>query len=149
MNRQIHLVSRPSGEPTLKNFKLVETPLPELGSHQVLVRNHYLSLDPYMRGRMEDRKSYAAPQPLNAVMVGGTVGEVVASTSDEFRPGDKVMAMGGAPLSGSDFGVPPLSSTTRGGCARRRKASQAMPPIETSRNKALNKAARMELLRRP
>lgn len=95
MNRQIHLVSRPSGEPTLKNFKLVETPLPELGAHQVLVRNHYLSLDPYMRGRMEDRKSYAAPQPLNAVMVGGTVGEVVASTSDEFRPGDKVMAMGG------------------------------------------------------
>ncbi len=95
VNRQIHLVSRPTGEPTLQSFKLVETPLPELGAHQVLVRNHYLSLDPYMRGRMDDRKSYAAPQPLDTVMIGATVGEVVASTSEPFRSGDKVAAMGG------------------------------------------------------
>ena len=61
------------------NFKLVEAPLPELQDGQVLVRNHFMSLDPYMRGRMNDGKSYAQPQPLNAVMQGGTVGEVVAS----------------------------------------------------------------------
>jgi NADPH-dependent curcumin reductase CurA len=61
----------------------------------VLVRHHYLSLDPYMRGRMNDSKSYAAPQPLDAVMVGGTVGEVVESRHDGFRPGDPVVGMGG------------------------------------------------------
>ncbi|TMH00478.1 MAG: NADP-dependent oxidoreductase [Betaproteobacteria bacterium] len=94
-NKQIHLVSRPHGEPTVDNFKLVEAPVPELKDGQVLVRNHYLSLDPYMRGRMNDAKSYALPQPLNEVMGGGTVGEVVASKSDAFQPGDKVVGMGG------------------------------------------------------
>jgi hypothetical protein len=95
INHQIHLVSRPHGEPSVDNFKLVEAPLPELKDGQVLVRNHYLSLDPYMRGRMNDAKSYALPQPLNEVMGGGTAGEVVASKSDAFRPGDKVVGMGG------------------------------------------------------
>ena len=94
-NHQIHLVSRPHGEPSVDNFKLVEAPVPELKDGQVLVRNHYLSLDPYMRGRMNDAKSYALPQPLNEVMGGGTVGEVVASKSDAFQPGDKVVGMGG------------------------------------------------------
>jgi NADPH-dependent curcumin reductase CurA len=78
-NQQIHLVSRPSGEASVDNFKLIETDVPELKDGQVLVRNHFMSLDPYMRGRMNDAKSYAVPQPLNAVMQGGTVGEVVAS----------------------------------------------------------------------
>jgi len=95
INHQIHLVSRPHGEPSVDNFKVVEAPLPELKDGQVLVRNHYLSLDPYMRGRMNDAKSYALPQPLNEVMGGGTVGEVVASKSDAFQPGDKVVGMGG------------------------------------------------------
>jgi len=95
MNKQWHLVSRPSGEPTPDNFKLVEAPLPELQDGQLLVRNHYLSLDPYMRGRMNDSKSYVAPQPLNAVMEGGTVGEVVASKNDHFKVGDKVVSRGG------------------------------------------------------
>jgi NADPH-dependent curcumin reductase len=95
INRQIHLVSRPQGEPTLDNFKLVEAPLPELRDGQVLVRHRYLSLDPYMRGRMNDGKSYAAPQPLNETMLGGTVGEVVASKSELFREGDRVTGMGG------------------------------------------------------
>jgi len=95
INHQIHLVSRPHGEPSVENFKLVEAPVPELKDGQVLVRNHYLSLDPYMRGRMNDAKSYALPQPLNEVMGGGTVGEVVASKSDAFQPGDKVVGMGG------------------------------------------------------
>ena len=95
VNRQIHLVSRPHGEASVDNFKLVEAPLPELQEGQVLVRNHFLSLDPYMRGRMNDAKSYAQPQPLNQVMQGGTVGEVVASKSAAFQAGDKVVGMGG------------------------------------------------------
>jgi NADPH-dependent curcumin reductase CurA len=95
INKQIHLVSRPKGEATVDNFKLVESPLPTLQDGQVLVRNHYLSLDPYMRGRMNDGKSYANPQPLNEVMIGGTVGEVVESKHPNYKPGDKVVGMGG------------------------------------------------------
>jgi NADPH-dependent curcumin reductase CurA len=95
MNKQWHLVSRPSGEPTPDNFRLVEAPVPDLQDGQVLVRNHFMSLDPYMRGRMNDGKSYAQPQPLDAVMQGGTVGEVVASKSAAFQVGDKVVGMGG------------------------------------------------------
>jgi NADPH-dependent curcumin reductase CurA len=94
-NKQIHLVSRPTGEASADNFRLVEAPLPKLADGQVLVRHHFLSLDPYMRGRMNDTKSYAAPQPLNEVMIGGTVGEVVESRHDGFKPGDKVLGMGG------------------------------------------------------
>ena len=94
-NAQIHLVSRPTGEASTSNFKLVEAPLPELQDGQVLVRHHFMSLDPYMRGRMNDAKSYAVPQPLNAVMQGGTAGEVVASKHAGYRPGDKVVGFGG------------------------------------------------------
>jgi NADPH-dependent curcumin reductase CurA len=95
MNQQILLVSRPSGEPTVDNFRLVETPVPEPADGEVLVRHHYLSLDPYMRGRMNEGKSYAQPQPLDAVMQGGTVGEVVASKHPRYAVGDKVVGMGG------------------------------------------------------
>ena len=95
INRQWHLASRPSGEPSAANFRLVEAPLPELKDGEVLVRHHFLSLDPYMRGRMNDAKSYAQPQPLDAVMQGGTAGEVVASKSAAFAVGDKVVGMGG------------------------------------------------------
>jgi NADPH-dependent curcumin reductase CurA len=95
VNKQIHLVSRPAGEASVDNFRLVEAPVPPLGDGQVLVRHHYLSLDPYMRGRMNDSKSYAAPQPLDAVMIGGTVGEVVESRHEALRPGDPVVGMGG------------------------------------------------------
>ncbi len=95
INRQIHLVSRPTGEPTVDNFRLVEAPLPAVQEGQVLVRNHYLSLDPYMRGRMSDAKSYADPQPLDQVMMGGTVGEVVESRNPAFKAGDQVVGMGG------------------------------------------------------
>ena len=93
VNEQILLVSRPQGEASVDNFKLVQTPLPsadELSEGQVLVRHHYLSLDPYMRGRMNDSKSYAEPQPLNSVMLGGTVGEVLISKHPKFAVGDKV-----------------------------------------------------------
>jgi hypothetical protein len=94
-NQQIHLVSRPTGEASLENFALVEAPVPDLGDGQVLVRHHYLSLDPYMRGRMNDAKSYAPPQPLNAVMLGGTVGDVVASRNVAYAAGDTVVGSGG------------------------------------------------------
>ena len=95
INQQILLTSRPAGEATAANFMLVETPVPELKDGQVLVRHHFLSLDPYMRGRMNDARSYAAPQPLNEVMVGGTVGEVVASRHPSYAAGDRVVGMGG------------------------------------------------------
>jgi hypothetical protein len=95
MNRQILLTSRPQAAASTDNFSLVETPLPPLQDGQVLVRHHWLSLDPYMRGRMSDAKSYAAPQPLGEVMLGGTAGEVVESRHPKFAPGDKVVGMGG------------------------------------------------------
>jgi hypothetical protein len=94
-NRQILLDSRPQGEASASNFKLVTAETPALQDGQVLVRHHYLSLDPYMRGRMNDAKSYAAPQPLGQVMQGGTVGEVVESRSPRYQPGDQVVGMGG------------------------------------------------------
>ncbi|ODU60933.1 MAG: NADP-dependent oxidoreductase [Comamonadaceae bacterium SCN 68-20] len=94
-NHQIVLDNRPQGEATVGNFKLVATDTPPLQDGQVLVRNHYLSLDPYMRGRMNDSKSYAASQPLGEVMIGGTVGEVVESRHPKYAAGDKVVGMGG------------------------------------------------------
>ena len=94
-NRQILLASRPKAEPTAENFRLVETAIPELQEGQVLVRHRFLSLDPYMRGRMNDSKSYAAPQALDEVMIGGTVGEVVDSRHPRFKAGDSVVGMGG------------------------------------------------------
>jgi NADPH-dependent curcumin reductase CurA len=95
INRQIHLVSRPSGEASTDNFRLVEQPLGTPGEGQVLVRHHFLSLDPYMRGRMNDAKSYAQPQELDKVMQGGTVGVVVASKHPDYKPGDNVVGFGG------------------------------------------------------
>jgi NADPH-dependent curcumin reductase CurA len=95
INKQILLHSRPSGAVTPDNFRLVESEVPTIGDGQVLVRNHFLSLDPYMRGRMNDSKSYAAPQPLNAVMIGGTVGEVIESRNEKFKQGDHVAGMFG------------------------------------------------------
>jgi len=94
-NQQILLDNRPVGEATVANFKLVTTATPALADGQVLVRHHYLSLDPYMRGRMNDSKSYAAAQPLGEVMIGGTVGEVVESRHPRFSVGDQVVGMGG------------------------------------------------------
>ena len=94
-NRQILLASRPKGEVSPDNFRLVETPLAPLAEGQVRVRNHFLSLDPYMRGRMNDSKSYAASQAIDEVMIGGTVGEVVESKNANFQVGDKVVGMGG------------------------------------------------------
>ncbi len=94
-NTQIHLDNRPVGEAVASNFKLVRSETPPLQDGQVLVRHHYLSLDPYMRGRMNDAKSYAQPQSLGETMGGGTVGEVVESRHPKLQVGDKVVGMGG------------------------------------------------------
>jgi NADPH-dependent curcumin reductase CurA len=95
INHHIVLDNRPQGEATVDNFKLTQSETPALQDGQVLVRHHYLSLDPYMRGRMNDSKSYAASQPLGEVMIGGTVGEVVESRNAKFNPGELVVGMGG------------------------------------------------------
>jgi len=105
VNKQWLLVSRPKGQVSPDNFRLVESPVPDLGPGEVLVRNHYMSLDPYMRGRMDEGKSYAAPQPLDAVMQGGTVGEIVASNNPGFVIGDKVVGPMGWQLYGKSDGV--------------------------------------------
>jgi hypothetical protein len=92
MNRQIHLVKRPQGAPTEDCFALVEETLGDPGPGQVLVRNQFLSLDPYMRGRMDDAKSYAVPQALHQTMQGATAGEVLVSNHPGFAPGDTFAA---------------------------------------------------------
>ncbi|MCQ1995403.1 NADP-dependent oxidoreductase [Arthrobacter sp. zg-Y1171] len=89
--REIQLASRPEGWPTEKNFRLAEVPVPELQEGQVLVRNLHMSVDPYMRGRMNDAKSYVPPFQLDAPLEGGAVGEVVESRSPDHKPGDKVL----------------------------------------------------------
>jgi NADPH-dependent curcumin reductase CurA len=94
-NKQILLDNRPEGEAVASNFKLVVSDTPALQDGQVLVRHHFLSLDPYMRGRMNDAKSYAVPQAVGETMGGGTVGEVVESNNAKFAVGDKVVGMGG------------------------------------------------------
>ncbi|HQS31187.1 MAG: NADP-dependent oxidoreductase [Polaromonas sp. 24-62-144] len=95
LNQQILLDNRPTGEAMASNFKLVSGDTPALKDGEVLVRHHYLSLDPYMRGRMNESKSYAVPQALGQVMQGGTAGEVVESRSPKFKTGDQVVGMGG------------------------------------------------------
>jgi NADPH-dependent curcumin reductase len=91
-NRQVLLASRPQGEPTTENFRLVEAEVPEPGPGQMVLRTVYLSLDPYMRGRMNAGPSYAPPVEVGAVMEGGTVCEVVASNLPQYRQGDLVLA---------------------------------------------------------
>jgi NADPH-dependent curcumin reductase CurA len=89
-NRRILLARRPTGEPSEADFTLFEGPLEDPRPGQMLLRTLWLSLDPYMRGRMSDRKSYASPVGIGDVMVGGTVSEVVASELEGFAPGDIV-----------------------------------------------------------
>lgn len=115
----IVLASRPHGEVVPENFRLETVTVPSLKNGEVLVRNHYLSLDPYMRGRMEEVKSYAAPQVIGEVMIGETAGEIVESKNPKFAVGDNVVGnlgwseMGvsdGAQLRKVDAGKIPLSA---------------------------------------
>jgi len=94
-SREFHLAARPLGWPTPDTFRLVTVDLPEPGPDEVLVRNLYLSVDPYMRGRMNDAKSYLPPFQVDQVMEGGAIGEVVASNSPALRPGQIVSHMFG------------------------------------------------------
>ena len=90
-SNEVHLVSRPKGEPRLTDFAVVEVTVPDPGPGEVLVRNRFLSVDPYMRGRMRDAASYTPPFALGAVMSGMAVGEVVASQSADLAAGDLVV----------------------------------------------------------
>src|SRR5277367_4082753 len=120
VNRQILLKSRPAGMPGLENFELVERPVPEPGEGEILMRTLYLSLDPYMRGRMSDAKSYAKPAELGEPMVGGTVGEIVTSRNPKFARGDIVLGSAGW----QDYGV------SNG--AGLRKLDPAAAPVSTA-----------------
>ena len=95
INRQVLLASRPQGPVTEDNVRIVDAPIGAPGTGEVLVKNEWLSLDPYMRGRMNDVKSYVPPVQIGEVMVGQTVGEVVASRDPRFAVGDKVLASSG------------------------------------------------------
>ena len=117
--RQIVLAARPKGKPQLTDFRLEETAIPTPVSEQVLLEVQYLSLDPYMRGRMDDRKSYATPLQLGDVMVGETVAKVIASKHPGFSEGDLVLAhtgwrthalSDGAGLSKVEPGLAPIST---------------------------------------
>jgi NADPH-dependent curcumin reductase CurA len=94
-NLQVLLASRPTGWVSESNFRIAETPIPAVGDGQVLVKSHYLSLDPYMRGRMNDSRSYAAKVEIGQVMGGEAVGEVVQSKNPQFKPGDTVLNRAG------------------------------------------------------
>ncbi|MCU0888423.1 MAG: NADP-dependent oxidoreductase [Rubritepida sp.] len=118
-NLQVRLRRRPVGEPVPEDFEIADAPAPVPGPGEVLVRARFLSLDPYMRGRMSDAKSYAKPVDIGGVMEGATVGEVVASHDPGFAPGDLVMggqgwqrfcALPGARLRKVDTAVAPLSA---------------------------------------
>src|SRR5258706_3453627 len=103
-NKQVLLASRPQGRVTEENFRIVEAPVGRPAAGEVLVRNEWLSLDPYMRGRMNDAKSYVPPVQLGEVMVGQTVGEVIESQDPRFKPGDKVLSPLGWQLYGVEKG---------------------------------------------
>jgi leukotriene B4 12-hydroxydehydrogenase/15-oxo-prostaglandin 13-reductase len=90
VNRQFTLAARPVGMPKESDFKLVEAPIPALAAGQVLLRTQFLSVDPYMRGRMTGVRTYADPVDIGQVMVGATVGQVVQSTNPNFRVGDSI-----------------------------------------------------------
>src|SRR5580693_5919849 len=95
-NREIRLKSRPVGLPTLDNFELAETAVPTPAAGQVLVRNIFMSVDPYMRGRMVDRQSYVPPFQVGEVLQGGAIGQVVTSNnSKDFKVGDYVSNFNG------------------------------------------------------
>jgi hypothetical protein len=118
--RRVVLANRPKGEPQESDFRVEEAKMPTLGPGQVLVRVVYLSLDPYMRGRMRDAASYAPPVPIGGTMVGGTVGEVVASENPAFKAGDIVEDR----LGWQEYGVGTSGSL--------RKVDPAMAPISTA-----------------
>jgi NADPH-dependent curcumin reductase len=118
--RRVVLINRPRGEPSESDFRIEEAPIPEPGPKEILVRIVYLSLDPYMRGRMRDAPSYAPHVELGAVMVGGTVGEVVASNHPGYSVGDIVEAS----LGWQEYAIGPTPAM--------RKVDPSIAPISTA-----------------
>lgn len=118
--KQVLLKSRPPGEPSHDNFELVESGIPQPGDGEVLVRGIYMSLDPYMRGRMREGKSYVPPTELGTPMPAGVVGEVVESKAEQFSPGDIVEGL----LGWQTHGVMPA--------AELRKVDASLAPISTA-----------------
>ena len=94
-NREVHLTARPAGLPKPSDFALVDTPIPEPSDGELLVRNIYMSVDPYMRGRMRDIESYIPPFQIGEVLSGGAVGQVVESNHPDYRTGDLVTGVEG------------------------------------------------------
>ncbi|MBV9210861.1 MAG: NADP-dependent oxidoreductase, partial [Acidobacteria bacterium] len=125
LNKQILLASRPVGMPTAENFKLVETDAPQPAEGEVLIRTLYLSVDPYMRGRMSDRRSYVAPFEVGEVITGGVIGEVVESRSENFQAGDIVTGMLGWQL----YSVAKGDDAEVGGI---RKVDPRLAPVTTA-----------------
>lgn len=119
-HRRIVLASRPQGMVSLENFRLEEAPVPQPGPGQILVRQIYQSLDPYMRGRMNDGPSYAPPVPVGGVMEAGGVGEIVASQHPDWKVGEIVEGR----LGWQEYCVPPY--------ARLRKVDPSLAPISTA-----------------
>lgn len=95
VNRQFVLAARPTGMPKESDFRLVEAPIPALADGQILLRTLFLSIDPYMRGRMNGVRTYADPVNIGQLMVGGTVGKVVQSMNSQFHVGDIVVGYWG------------------------------------------------------
>ncbi|MDQ3009954.1 MAG: NADP-dependent oxidoreductase [Acidobacteriota bacterium] len=120
VNRQFILAARPTGFPKESDFNLVESPVPSPQAGEFLVRAHYLSVDPYMRGRMNDVKSYAKPVQIGEVMTGGVVGEVVESKHDKFKAGDIVTGQ---------FGWQEFATSDGAGV---RKVDPSLAPISTA-----------------
>lgn len=123
VNKQIILDSRPEGAASTKNFVLREQAIPDLRDGQVLVRHLFLSLDPYMRGRMNAGKSYAQAQALGEVMIGGTVGVVEASNHARFKVGDTVVVWAAGRPTAWSMPMRPVC------CAR--SARRIYPPVLT------------------
>lgn len=124
-NRKITLASRPTGAPTLDNFEIADAEMPQPQEGEILIRTLYLSVDPYMRGRMSDRKSYIPPFALNEVITGGGIGEVVESRSDAFQPGDIVTGQFGWQLYS-------VAAGAQGTFAPIRKIDPALAPVTTA-----------------
>ena len=106
---EIRLASRPQGLPTMDNFDFVEVEAPQPGAGEVLVRNLVMSVDPYMRGRMNEGKSYVPPFEVGEALQGGAVGEVVSSNAEGYQPGDLVLHM----LGWRDYAVVPVKHATK------------------------------------
>jgi NADPH-dependent curcumin reductase CurA len=120
VNRQVTLAARPDGFPKHSDFALVESEIPQPGPAEVLVHSQWLSVDPYMRGRMSEARSYAKPTELGEPMTGQVVGEVVESDDSRFAPGDTVVGQ----LGWQEYAV------ARGGTLR--KVDPSLAPVQTA-----------------